>query len=193
MNTFVPNYSRPRTIAARDSRPTWEPRPFSEGQAKLIKSMMAERSITTEQLFAEFPARPATFADGSKVINWLKAQVTPTSPPPSAQYDGLAPAPKDGKKARAWHYALQTEDGVKFYRVKRGYKPGFYFVDAQASDDFYPIRNRANREAILAEIAKDVQGALALYGQLIGRCGRCGKTLTSEYRELGIGPVCINK
>lgn len=121
--------------------------------------------------------------------------VKTTPPTPSVpQLDGLAPKPKDGKKARAWHYALETGDGtIKFYRVKRGYKPGFYFLDAQASDDYYPIRNRGQKDAILALIAKDVEGALALYGREVGKCGRCHRTLTSEYRKLGIGPVCIDK
>ena len=67
------------------------------------------------------------------------------------------------------------------------------FVSAQASDDLFPIRNRDSRNAILTAIGADPQAALVLYGQELGVCGKCGKTLTSEYRKLGIGPVCINK
>lgn len=100
---------------------------------------------------------------------------------------------KNGKP-RATRYALRGEDGeVKFYRVKAGRKPGFYFVDVQASDDTYPIKNRQHKEAIISAIAEDPDAALALYGQEIGACGRCGRTLTSEYRKLGIGPICIDK
>ncbi len=36
--------------------------------------------------------------------------------------------------------------------------------------------------------------AMALYGQTLGYCGRCGRSLTDETsRALGIGPVCRNK
>jgi hypothetical protein len=94
-------------------------------------------------------------------------------------------------------YALHTDEGVKFYRVEHGAAggrwEGYVFVSAVASDDLYPIRNRTSRDAILTTIAADPQAALALYGQELGVCGRCGKALTSEYRKLGIGPVCINK
>jgi hypothetical protein len=94
-------------------------------------------------------------------------------------------------------YALHTDDGVKFYRVEHGAAggrwEGYVFVSAVASDDLHPIRNRQHRQAILDSIAADPQAALALYGQELGVCGRCGKALTSEYRKLGIGPVCINK
>jgi ferredoxin len=94
-------------------------------------------------------------------------------------------------------YALNTDDGVKFYRVEHGAKggkwAGFVFVSAQASDDLHPIRNRTTRQSILDAIAADVEGATALYGRELGVCGRCGKTLTSEWREKGIGPVCSTK
>jgi hypothetical protein len=94
-------------------------------------------------------------------------------------------------------YALSTDEGVKFYRVEHGAAggrwEGYVFVSAVASDDLHPIRNRQHRQAILDSIAADPQAALALYGQELGVCGRCGKALTSEYRKLGIGPVCINK
>lgn len=94
-------------------------------------------------------------------------------------------------------YALNTDDGVKFYRVEHGKVggrwEGFVFVSAQASDDLYPIRNRQARQAILDAIAADPQAATVLYGIELGVCGRCGATLTSEYRKTGIGPVCGTK
>jgi hypothetical protein len=94
-------------------------------------------------------------------------------------------------------YALQTDEGVKFYRVEHGTVggrwEGFVFVSAQASDDLHPIRNRTTRQAILDAIAADPQAATVLYGKELGVCGRCGATLTSEWREQGIGPVCSTK
>lgn len=95
-------------------------------------------------------------------------------------------------------YAIKGADGaVKFYRVTHGKEngkwAGYTFVEAQASDDHWPIRNRTAREAILRAIGADVAGAMALYGTEIGKCGHCGRKLTSEWRKKGIGPVCAQK
>jgi len=94
-------------------------------------------------------------------------------------------------------YALDIDGVVKFYRVEHGKAggrwEGYVFVSAQASDDLHPIRNRQHRDAILAAIAADPQAATVLYGKSLGVCGRCGATLTSEYRLQGIGPVCSTK
>jgi hypothetical protein len=177
-------------------------RAYSENQANLIKTLCAERAVTSTQLIAKFPARPSTFAEASKVIDWLKGLPKPAATTPAAPAQGGPQAPVDlatyrqtpGKKAKAIRYALREGDGtVKFYRVRPGYKPGFFFVDVQASDEFHSIRNYGAKTAILARIANDPDAALALYGQELGSCGHCGRKLTSEYRKLGIGPVCINK
>jgi len=94
-------------------------------------------------------------------------------------------------------YALDIDGVVKFYRVEHGKAggrwEGYVFVSALASDDLHPIRNRQHRDAILAAIAADPQAATVLYGKSLGVCGRCGATLTSEYRLQGIGPVCSTK
>lgn len=179
-----------RNYTAIDTKPAWQPKPASPGQFNLISAMAKERDIDVAKKFA----RPKTSGEARTIIEWLKSQPKTPPTPSLSQYDSLAPERKDGKRSKGWHYALKAGDGtVKFYRVKRGYKPGFYFVDAQASDLYYPIRNRAQKDVILALIANDIEGALALYGREIGRCGRCHRKLTSEYRKLGIGPVCIEK
>lgn len=194
MNKYHGHYAN-----AQDTRPAWEPKPYTQGQADLIKLMMSERDITPARLLEVFPTRPTTFADGQKVIYWLKNQTKTVAPsqsssPQAEAYDGLAPKAKPGKRAQAYHYALRSEGGeVKFYRVRAGRKEGFYFLDAQASDDYYPIKNRDAKKAILDAINADREAALALYGLELGRCGRCLRTLTSEYRKLGIGPICIDK
>jgi len=114
--------------------------------------------------------------------------------------DGQCPAPATAAPVASvpeGRYALRVDGVVKFYRVEHGAKggkwEGFVFVSAQASDDLHPIRNRQHRTAILDAIAADLQGAVVLYGKELGVCGRCGATLTSEWREQGIGPVCVNK
>ena len=95
------------------------------------------------------------------------------------------------------YYAVEVDGVTKFYKVNtplQGKWKGFTFVEVQASDDFWPLRDRAARARVLGLVAKDVRGALVLYGRKIGRCGVCGRTLTDEEsRAAGIGPVCAGK
>lgn len=100
----------------------------------------------------------------------------------------------------AGRYAIwrDGDDGLpvlRFYVVDRpteGRWAGYVFVKRQASDDLYPVRDRDERALILAAIEEQgVDHTLRLYGQEIGQCGRCGRTLTNEEsRAAGIGPVC---
>jgi hypothetical protein len=53
------------------------------------------------------------------------------------------------------------------------------------------VRGKTAREALEAIEAAGPAKASALYGQEIGRCGKCNRTLTDELsRSIGIGPVC---
>lgn len=95
-------------------------------------------------------------------------------------------------------YAIEEADGtVKFYKVNHGKADGrwagWVFVDAMASDELWAIKNADRKVAILAAIGNDLEGAMALYGREIGKCGHCGRKLTSEWRKRGIGPICAQK
>jgi hypothetical protein len=169
---------------------------------KTIGNICKAEGVSLEELRRHFPNRPTTEQECTKIATWLGEHVSrkhsgfSINPPrPSLPQVIELPANLDKNgKPRATRYALRDKDGeVLFYRVKAGRKPGFYFVDVQASDETYPIRNPGRKDAILRAIAANPEAALALYGQEIGACGRCGRTLTSEYRKLGIGPVCIDK
>ena len=94
----------------------------------------------------------------------------------------------------AGRYAVDTEEGhLAFYRVDRpteGKWAGYTFVKVQASDELHRVRGQAAK-AVLAKMAVDPTAAMLRYGQDIGECGHCGRTLTDETsRQLGIGPVC---
>lgn len=91
-------------------------------------------------------------------------------------------------------YAIDNASGkgIVFYKVWTR-RNGSRGVDLQISDDYVPVR-RSDIAGILNRIGKDVRGAFARYGQEIGACGVCGRTLTDETsREIGIGPICRNK
>lgn len=91
-------------------------------------------------------------------------------------------------------YAVEHEGVLKFFKVKNGNRPGFVFLDVQASDDWHAIRNVTRIREIVALIAQDPQAAMIRYGHELGECGRCGRTLTDEAsRAAGIGPVCASK
>jgi hypothetical protein len=157
--------------------------------AAVRPNKFAAKCVTCGGKVAEGLGRIAQKACGK---GWDTFHLDGQCPAPTAAAPVAAPTVAEGR------YALTDDDGiVKFYRVEHGAKggkwEGFVFVSAQASDDLFPIRNRASREAILAAIALDPQAATVLYGKELGVCGRCGITLTSEWRKQGIGPVCSTK
>lgn len=95
---------------------------------------------------------------------------------PTAYYNGVP----EGR------YALDGKP-VKFYRVIDG---GVY---AQASNDLHPL-GKAGADAVAEAIhAEGIEAAARRYGQELGKCCRCGRALTSDWRKAGIGPVCIER
>ena len=107
------------------------------------------------------------------------------------------PAPTPKPDVPAGRYALKVDDTWKFYKVDKpteGRWAGYTFVSIFASDEKHPVRSRQAREGILSQIAVDPQRAMLDYGQQIGSCGHCGRTLTNpESIERGIGPICAER
>lgn len=121
------------------------------------------------------------------------APVVEVDRPGNVEHSELIVRENKSGKPMPQYYALRDEDGtVKFYRVKAGTKPGWWWVEAQASDEFHSIRNVATKNEILrAIIAAGPEESMRLYGREIGSCGRCHRTLTDETsRANGIGPDC---
>lgn len=164
----------------------------SDKAINYLVSLWLERSnkATEEQVrtWAESVDRTVVSAK----IDWLKTQ------PKLATTD----APKSGSLERhnvpAGRYAVTGNDGqtvfVKVDRPTEGQWAGRIFVKVQAGDEMIRIA-RPVQDTLLGKIAADgVQAAMLRYGQEIGACGHCGRTLTNEEsREAGIGPVCRNK
>lgn len=91
-------------------------------------------------------------------------------------------------------YAVEEDGVLRFFKVKNGNRPGFVFLDIQASDEWHSVRNVARIRSILALIAVDAEEASLRYGRELGICGDCGRTLTDETsRARGRGPVCDAK
>lgn len=139
-----------------------------------------------------------TFEDASSAIDWLKRRPKFAKTEAQRTDAQMVDVP-------AGRYAIVVGDSdpegdgstVKFYKVDRpteGRWAGRTFVNVQASDDFYPVRNGSERAKILTAIAADPQAAMLRYGVELGSCGHCGRTLTNEEsRARGIGPICASK
>lgn len=136
-----------------------------------------------------FPAR--TVGDASNAIDRAKKTVERLKAAAPVAVSAVKFAPvADG------HYALTVEGVVKFYEVNtptEGKWAGYTFVNAQASDEHFPIKNATARNTVLAAIAADPLAAMKLYGIELGKCGHCGRALTSDWRKVGIGPVCSKR
>lgn len=104
-----------------------------------------------------------------------------------------AAAPAPAVTVADGRYAVEEGGTLRFFKVKNGGRPGFVFLDVQASDDWHAVRSVPRIRAIVALIAQDPKAAMIRYGVELGECGKCGRTLTSEYRKLGLGPICIDK
>lgn len=85
-------------------------------------------------------------------------------------------------------------DDIHFFRISR-FRDGGVKVQEQASDMLHPVRRGSRRTAILNTIQYvGWRNSQQLYGETLGRCGRCGRTLTdADSRARGIGPDCWGK
>lgn len=170
----------------------------TEAQIGFIRSLFRERdtdSLTPQQVIwlENYELRRLNREQASRVITALQK---------------LKKRPQEGTTAthgagwpdvRAGRYAIEDpDDGVlKFYHVDRpteGRWQGRIFLSVRASDEKHPIRDHAKKSRIMDKIAIAPKAAMLRFGQEIGACGHCGRTLTNaESREIGIGPICRGK
>lgn len=119
-------------------------------------------------------------------------------PPVMVDWSQIETTAKLLPQLRKMHYALLEADGDwHFYRVDmptKGRWAGRVFIDAQASDDYWPVKAFTRKLAILEAIVADPEKAASDYGHEIGKCGICSRTLTNpESIAKGIGPICAGK
>ena len=172
--------------ASGDAARTWTDNVTAAGKWSYDKADKFSISAWIDRL----KAKNAELNETAKVVP------APVIASGNVQHDELIVRETKTGKPRPTYYALRDEDGiVKFYRVKAGTKPGWWWIEAQASDEFHPIRNVATKNNILrAIIAAGPEASMRLYGQELGSCGRCHRTLTDETsRANGIGPECEGK
>lgn len=179
----------------------------TEKQAKWIVSIAETKANVTENMIKSLAARlEQGFARSAasefitRYKDWPVKEYAPTASQAKAGHDvpqaEVATDKRDAAGVAEGRYAVEEDGVLKFLRVTEGKArwAGRTFVEIQASDDRYAVRNPARRNALLAAIAADPEAAATRYGVELGHCYRCGRTLTDETsRALGIGPDCRSK
>lgn len=98
--------------------------------------------------------------------------------------------------------AGESVETLKFFKVKtptEGRWQGFTFLDAGRGGahgdlQWTPVKALEYKTRVLNQIAENPQEAGMKFGQEVGVCCRCGRSLTDETsRSLGIGPDCREK
>lgn len=172
--------------------------PASEAQRGFIESLLRERN--TDLLAEEQRSFLERFSPQATPLNKGQASriITALQELPRAERQKIA-ASSLWPNVMTGRYAVEdpVDSVLKFYKVDRpeeGRWAGYVFLNVQASDELYPIKDRDRKAGIMAEIEKDPKAAMLRYGQEIGACGHCGRTLTNEEsRARGIGPICARR
>lgn len=165
--------------------------PASEAQVSYLRSLLVKHGadqVEVDAVEAKIAANDLSKKAASAAIENLKSRPVVAHAPASSNFSV--------PEVPAGHYAVEIDGVLKFYKVDRpteGRWAGRTFVKVQASDDLYAVRG-AGAAAVLKAIAADPKTAMLRYGQEIGSCGHCHRTLTNEEsRAAGIGPVCRGK
>lgn len=155
----------------------------------VYQSLFDWGSLTPNQLAA---VERGIARDARRDERWQQSKPTAARVDLSNVPDGMYAVPggdtrlkvqvKRGKKGGRWERVIFVSDGATYGQRKsygRQYPGRAYEGDIQDE---------------LAKIAADPKAAMAAYGHLVGRCGRCGRPLEDEESVArGIGPVCIGK
>jgi hypothetical protein len=171
--------------------------PASDKQIAFLTTLLAERELGSE-IRAALVQEIADGTINKTQASWGIEQALAAPRKASVTLAGTPapPAVPDGR------YAI-TSDGetqARFYRVnspKDGKWAGLTFVSevkggATSWGNERSIRDAAERTSVLNAIAADPQTAMANYGHLTNKCGKCHALLTDEVSVAqGIGPICI--
>lgn len=152
-----------------------DPNAATPSQRATIERMLTEREVGAgwaEQVRKRLGENP-TKADASAIMDVLL--LLPYKPETTAVEDG--------------RYALGTVDNPMRYRVRT--HNGRVYVDHIGANEATTRVKGEQKTNILADIAKDLEAATALYGKVTGRCGICHRMLTNQASvDRGIGPDC---
>lgn len=182
----------PRTAPAMPVAPA----PATPRQLAYVTDLLADRDLSTE-------TRPKYQARVAELVN-DEARAALTREAASALIEYLLTLPKVTRRPAVQtedipvgRYAVEINDTLAFVKVDRpeeGRWAGYTFITRQLSDEFVRVPRQQAAGIMDAIRAAGVKESMIRYGQELGVCGDCGRTLTNEEsREAGIGPVCRSK
>lgn len=162
-------------------------RRITSNQLAFLLKLRVERGL--ESNFSEDQAALLSVEAASRWISKALTLPKVTVSGPATTIDSV-PA---GRYAIEWPNA----EGVRvlqFFHVDKpteGKWMGFTFLKRRVSDETYPVKGHQKALILDAIAAAPPKEAAIRFGQEIGVCGVCGRTLTNEIsRAYGIGPVC---
>lgn len=166
----------------------------TEKQISFIRTLATERDVTMPD------TKALSRADASRFINSLLAM--PKAPVAADATLVKAVEGLNLSHVPSGRYAASDDNGVtRFFKidnVEDGKWAKWVFVKIMASATEYrqgaqkpnQVYNGKSLHA-LTEIATDPKAASIRYGQELGVCGVCGRTLTDPASiSKGIGPIC---
>jgi len=178
-------------------------KPISPEQKKYIRDLCEKKDLTNldpskKEFLADLSDENLDRLNGHQASNAIGALLALPKKPLDQTGEATKPAPEAKPREGYFFIVDPTNNEERFFRVNYGKEgtrwEGYVFLDVQASDYFYPIKDRTHREAVFAEIKKDEVKAMNEYGLRLGRCGVCNRTLTDRHSILrGIGPICAAK
>ena len=168
----------------------------TEKQLAFIASLREQKALTDEQRIWLDRAVEAGFDKRRASVIIEKLLALPNAAPAKAEHEEpAADRPEDG------FYALRNVPGhkneISFFRLrtgKHGRWEGFQFIDMVIGGEpgrREPVKGVGRIKVYDCIAEQGADEARQLFGQEIGCCGRCGRTLTDDLsRERGIGPDC---
>ncbi len=194
--SYTVGYGGERTY----SRPVPDPNVLeaTEPMKKLIDNLLVEREhITlTDDVIADIKKNKA---QSHRLIKFLinqprvQAPIAPVERTPEPEPVAPTRARLDFKAIPDGNYAVREDGVIKFYRVSTG-KSGYKNVQVRASDDLHMLFGRAGIAVLHRIVEAGLAESAMLFATELGRCWRCGKSLTDEEsRARGMGPDCASK
>lgn len=188
--------------------PAWALNPAHPNRVKYANDLLGKRETAglpadmNEVAMHLMEGKPVSAGEIGYLIDALHGCPRKATSKPAEQEQASEPTLYSlGMKVPEGCYAMRDDAGkCHFYRVSRkagtGHHAGRTFINVgeYASDTLHHVEYRRARVVLLALLATDMKAAQELYAAELGRCYRCGRTLTDETsRALGIGPDCRSK
>lgn len=162
----------------------------TQKQLDFLKGLRAERGLEEAQPSADWTKKAAS----EEIHRLLKTpkSVAPAQVKASTERSGDIPEGYYATKSASGHNDL---DFWKVDKPTEGRWKGYTFVKrvigGRASVN---VRKHEKTEVLRAIREAGPEQAMQLFGQTLGKCGKCGRHLTDEQsRALGIGPVCRSR